>query len=180
MVSQDTNWISQETNGTGIYIDPCEFGRGIFAKRHFRPGEFIFSFSGPIICFKDTLTKGETEANPLQIGPDKYFDLEPPGVFANHSCEPNTGISGGVNLIAIQDIQPGEEIRWDYSTSMSERSWTMTCKCGAPACRGRITDFHDLPQAKKIFYIGLGIVMPYIIEEIESFSKETKTSQGHR
>lgn len=163
--------ISQEINQTGIYIGLCELGRGVFAKRHFRPGEFIFSFSGPVICFKDTLAKGETEANPLQVGPDKYFDLEPPGVFTNHSCEPNAGISGGVNLIAIQDIQPNEEIRWDYSTSMSEGSWTMTCKCGKPSCRGLITDFHDMPQVKKDFYIELGIVMPFIIEELNGVIK---------
>lgn len=150
-----------------IYVAPSSFGRGLFAGRNFDLGEVISQFSGPIITLREAILKGELEGNALQIGPRTYLDLEPPGVFINHSCEPNTGLNGQTTVRALRHIRAGEEIYFDYSTTMSEQRWTMACLCGTPSCRGVIGDFHDLPEELQRHYLRLGIVQPFIVAERE-------------
>jgi hypothetical protein len=110
------------------------------------------------------------ECWPLQTGPDQYIWLDPPGCYANHSCNPNTGVvdhgNGEVRLIAVRDIEPSEELRYDYSTTMDEHSFTMQCFCGAPNCRGVVRDFSTLPPLVKKHYISQGIVMNFIIKTL--------------
>lgn len=109
-----------KAQSASIFVANCELGRGLFAARGFAAGETILRFTGPLIGLADAIAKGDTEGNPLQVSPTDYIDLEPPGVFANHSCEPNAGIRDNTILVALQLITVGEEIRYDYSTTMWE------------------------------------------------------------
>ncbi len=150
-----------------ILVTECDLGMGLFARRDFVAGERILQFTGRVINTEQVSAMGEKEANPLQIGRNLYIDLDPPGVFINHSCRPNTGIRNSIELIALQAIAAGEEFRFDYSTTMSERRWTMPCLCGVYSCRGVADDFHNLPQALKQQYLSLGIVQPFIVVECQ-------------
>ena len=68
--------------------------------------------------------------------------------YLNHSCEPNLGfVDGTLVHIALRDIEEGEELLWDYSTSMNEPGWSLPCYCGSSQCRGRIQSYCDLPDA---------------------------------
>lgn len=145
-----------------IFVAPCPLGRGVFAGREFEAGELMFCFAGPIITLAEAIAKGCDEGNAMQIGPETYLDLEPPSVFANHSCAPNMGIRHGVEARALVDIPRGTEIRFDYSTTMCEGRWTMQCACGSSFCRGSIGDFHGLPPTLRQHYLQLGIVQPFI------------------
>jgi len=149
-----------------VSVGPCSLGRGLFAARRFRPGEQILRFQGPVIDFATMLSKGEAQANPLQIAADCYLDLLAPGVYANHSCCPNAGIANDIQLIALKTIQCGEEIRYDYSTTMWENHWTMRCACGSPQCRGLIADFHTLPPMQQHGYLQRQIVQSFIVEQL--------------
>ncbi|MFZ2897940.1 MAG: SET domain-containing protein-lysine N-methyltransferase [Saprospiraceae bacterium] len=55
----------------------------------------------------------------------------------NHSCEPNTGFKG-LNVVALRDIAPGEELTLDYATFYDENMEPFECHCGSPHCRGLI------------------------------------------
>jgi hypothetical protein len=70
-----------------------------------------------------------------------------------------------VSGFALRPIARGEEILYDYSTTMSEQRWTMQCQCGAPSCRGIIADFHDLPAELQRRYLAMRIVQPFIVAE---------------
>ena len=164
------------TQSGAVYVKECALGRGVFAGRYFRKGELLFRFSGPIISLAAAIEKGETEGNVLQIGPSAYIDLEPPGVFANHSCEPNAGVRDGVCGYALRHIAQDEEILYDYSTTISERRWTMHCRCGTPSCRGVIGDFHDLPLELQRRYLAMGIVQPFIVGELQSSDSAKQTA----
>lgn len=83
----------------------------------------------------------------------------------NHSCEPNAGVVDDTVLIALRDIAPGEEITFDYSTTMSEQLETMQCLCGQATCRRVIGDFHDLPRAVKDRYLAARLVQQFIVAE---------------
>lgn len=137
-------------------------GWGVFARGPIAAGELLTAFEGPTISLADTVALGEHEGDPLQIGIDRYLDLEAPGVFFNHSCSPNAGLRRGRELAALRQIDPGEEIRWDYSTSMLERRWTLGCRCGSPRCRRVVLDFDRLPDRLQSSYLSLDIVSPYI------------------
>jgi len=138
-------------------------GKGLFATEIIKKDEHILEFTGPIISFSESLQKSDdTLSNPLQIGSEKYIDIEEPGVIANHSCVPNAGIKNDRFLTAIKDILPGEEICYDYSTTMDEDYWTLICKCGQKNCRRVIKDFKYLPEKLQEKYYDLNIVQPFI------------------
>jgi len=65
------------------------------------------------------------------LEPDEY---EPVMLFLNHSCDPNVGFAGNVVLVAMRDIEPGEELTTDYAL-FDDYDGQMDCRCGTAACR---------------------------------------------
>lgn len=153
-----------------FYISECEFGRGLFSKEDINKGENIFNFTGKLINFKQTLEATDNFGDPLQIGKDLYISLEEPMRFINHSCNPNTGIINDITLIALRDIQKGEELYFDYSTSMDEDHWVMQCMCGEANCRKIIKDFKYLPLPAKQKYLNLNIVQKFIAVQYQKIA----------
>lgn len=145
-----------------IYLGEGDLGKGVFAKRLLRKGEIILKFKGPIIGFEDAVAKGEKECWPLQVEKTEYIDLEEPGCFANHSCNPNSGIVANRILVAIKNIEMGTEIRYDYSTTVDEDYWRMECRCKSNNCRNIISDFKYLDENLRAYYLSLGIVQSFI------------------
>ena len=145
-----------------FFIDKCDLGLGTFANRDLEIGEVILTFAGPLIDFEETKTRGCWECMPIQIDENIYIDTVAPGVFVNHSCAPNAGIKRDRDLVALHRIQKGEEIRFDYSTTMEENSFRMKCECRHHACRGVIADFSTLRYEKRLEYIQHENVMSFI------------------
>ncbi len=118
-------------------------------------------YTGPLLRYEQTTP--QTLA--LQIGPDLYIgESGQADDFVNHCCEPNAGmrIEGtDVRLIAMADISIGEQILFDYSTTMDEDDFEFDCLCGSPVCRGRIRDFKHLPPDLRTKYNKLGVVPAY-------------------
>ena len=98
--------------------------------------------------------------------------------LVNHSCEPNLGLFpmrgavgaargtghdlGGLYLVARKDIAVGEELSFDYSTSMVDEPWAMECACGEAACRGKIANFLDTPSAVQDGYARAGFLPEHV------------------
>lgn len=150
-----------------IYISDSPLGRGVFAKTLIKPRETLFYLTGRLISFEEAVTIPEGEYS-VQIGIDRYVDPWSPARYLNHSCTPNAGFVDEIRLVSLGHIEPGEEIRFDYSTTMLERCWELDCACQSPRCRGRIQDFDLLPTALQTHYLRLGIVQEFIVNEIES------------
>jgi len=55
----------------------------------------------------------------------------------NHSCDPNTRIRGR-DLIALRDIQPWEDVTFNYNTTEYAMAEAFRCRCGSPGCAGEI------------------------------------------
>ena len=145
-----------------VYVAKCDVGRGLFAAENVSQGSPLLVLTGPVISLEQTLAKGDRMGDPLQIAIGKYLDLEPPGVFLNHSCQPNVGIMADCVLVVLRAISKHEELRFDYSTTMSHDGWTLECLCGSANCRGVVRDFETLPQYLQRHYLDLGIVQPFI------------------
>lgn len=154
-------------------IGKNHLGKAVFAARNFKPGDVIVKFEGEVV-HKDQIPKklkGEDDRF-VQIGIDQY--LGPSGDvddFINHSCDPNAGLrfsEVGILLVAIKDIAIGEEITWDYSTTLFENSWKMLCDCKKGVCRKVVADFITLdPDTQKKYY-DLNIIPTYIKEYMDS------------
>ena len=158
----DIAWLKRQYTTERYYLDECELGLGVFANRDIGKGEVILLIEGPPITFAETKRRGPRECMAIQVDLGSYIDTQPPGVFVNHSCAPNAGIKHNRYLVALRRIPKGDEIGYDYSTTMEEHSFTMTCRCGAPSCRGVVRDFSTLPENLQQWYLDQGIVMHFI------------------
>ncbi len=154
-----------------LVIRESEKGKAVFAGTHIAKGEVVCEFTGPTYTMAQYLELHDPENNHfLQIDEDCF--MGPSGNaddLINHSCNPNGGLTcrdGRVLYIAIRDIRKGEELSFDYSTTMDEDCWEMKCLCGDAACRGTVQDFKHLPGDIKKKYIDLNVVMPYILKRI--------------
>jgi uncharacterized protein len=66
--------------------------------------------------------------------------------FINHSCDPNCDAvvdNGRIWIETIRDVEPGEELAYDYAYELEERHSPAAkrrypCSCGAENCRGTI------------------------------------------
>jgi hypothetical protein len=148
-------------------IGKSKFGKGLFAAKKISTGTVLCRISGKEMDFAHTIALKEKESHALQIDHDRYILCEPPFLYSNHSCNPNCGINSKMEMVALKDIQRGEELLWDYSTSMLERHWTMECSCGTKQCRKIVNDFDLLPQQVQIKYLQLNIVLPYIVQFLQ-------------
>ena len=83
----------------------------------------------------------------------------------NHSCDPSCWLritADQFALIALRDIAAGEELTFDYSTTMSGDDWTMPCACASALCRGTVSEFATLNAVTQRRYLELGIVPAYV------------------
>src|SRR5439155_4819 len=90
-------------------------GKGVFALRAFRTGEFIFRRRyGRVVSNADirSLSRGERR-HLCELDFETSAILLPPGCYLNHSCDPNA-MRSGVKVFAWRSIRPGEEITIDY------------------------------------------------------------------
>lgn len=150
------------------YVAECSVGRGLFAGEPIAAGMEILRLTGPHLTLHEVRAKGPSQAaNALQIGIDRYLDLDEPGRFINHSCAPNAAVIRDTVVVAIRPIPAGEEIRFDYSTTISD-GWTMACRCGAAECRGLVVAFQLLPETIRRRYALLGHVQRFMVEQVGS------------
>jgi hypothetical protein len=83
----------------------------------------------------------------------------------NHSCNPNVGFaedSIGDNIIAIRDIEPGEEVVYHYGFLETEMSliYGMECMCNTPYCSGKLTfDYYRDPLFVDKYF---DVMSPYL------------------
>lgn len=152
----------KQKNSRTVIIKDSKFGKGAFADTYLPKNSILFTITGKLLSFKDTLLMGKYESYCLQVGTNQYIFPDLPFPICNHSCSPNCGINNKMQFFTLEEVNEGEELTWDYSTSMMEKHWTLNCKCKSPNCRKIISDFDTLPYNLQQYYINLGIVMPFI------------------
>jgi SET domain-containing protein len=126
-----------------------EKGRGLFATKPIARGRRLVEMRGRVVSVVDLPEDGMA----MQVGDELW--LYSTGDFlddcGNHSCDPNAGfVTGEPVLYALRDIAAGEEVCWDYSTSISCAHWSLECRCGAANCRGIVRPWGELaPEVRE-------------------------------
>jgi len=158
-------------------------GRGGYAGERIRKGETILLMQGRRVSSEEADELLEAglirQDDPFQVSDTDYVILEGVSYLLNHSCEPNAGIRGERELMALRDIKRGEEISYDYSTTVGsdaphEGSWWMKCACGAKACRKRVGNWETLPAERLAYYLREPAVPNYIIGQIAEIARRKR------
>jgi len=133
-------------------LSPVEFrdspiaGRGVFARRHFDPGETIVAYAPRQrkVDARDpeALAAAEKKLTLLSEGrsviiPDTRV---PGGWLCNHSCNPNAAIfsDGAGRIQCTRAVSPGQEVTVFYGWVSHNEPGRDPCHCGSPHCRGFI------------------------------------------
>ena len=148
-------------------------GKSVFVDRPFDRGEFILKFRGRAYSKSEYLTALQpANCHFLQIGCDCFLGpSEHVSDFVNHSCCPNTAVhvvDDRAFLFTLRNLRRGEEITFDYSTTMAEEHWEMNCSCGSCVCRGRVRDFRYLPRVLQEAYIRQNMVPAFVLQSMTS------------
>jgi len=144
--SESTN----EEGSGGVEVRSSNLGRGVFALRAFDKGQTVLRGWGRSVPSR--------VRESIQVDVDVHVIPTAPMLYLNHSCEPNCGLlidreAEEMQVEALRRIEPGEEVRLDYSTFEYEiAGYDGRCLCGAPSCRGRIIGYKNLPEALREAY----------------------------
>ena len=138
-----------------IAIGPSRIqGLGAFASQFIPAGTRLIEYTG------ERLTPEEADARYPEDGSRHHtflFAIDEGIVidaavggndarFINHSCDPNCDAvvdDDRIWIETIRDVQPGEELAYDYAYELAERHSPAAkrrypCSCGARTCRGTI------------------------------------------
>lgn len=161
-----------KTRQHNFIIKKSNKGWGIYAGRNYKKGEFVWELLGKKILPKNVklLMGGYREdlISPLQIGPALYYKLDKPSYYFNHSCDPNTGMRHKSSLFALKNIKRGQELTFDYSTTIDE---SFVCECGSPKCHKGIFDFLALPIKRQRYYFINRALPDFIVKKMVKVNK---------
>jgi SET domain-containing protein len=127
-------------------------GRGVFAKEPIKKDEIIAAFDGEIYEYNYPDWNDDLADHCIQFENFKWRDSNGIARVINHSCKPNCGIRNLFQVVAMRDIEPGEEITWDYEMTGNNPEWRMKCKCGEENCRKIIGKHDNMPEEVRMWY----------------------------
>ncbi len=160
----DYNWLSPKAQARPA----GEKGWGSYAVEPIMAGETVAAFGGAVVSLDVLHTfSDDRQSRSIQVDTDLYLvsgETPDAGDMLNHSCEPNCGLLGQLLVVAMRDIEPGEELSFDYAMCDASDYDEFRCLCGEPTCREIVTgsDWRDpVLQAK---YAGW--FSPYLARRI--------------
>jgi SET domain-containing protein len=175
--------------------------KGIFAKEPINKGEAIFTCDLSICPYlkieevKQGRTRDETEKMMRSLSKSRDFihkyiymvdddtfdwprdyveqNLPEDCMLFNHSCDPNCGFQAldSSLVVAIRNIEPGEELTYDYQCMDTEPSFYdgLDCRCGSFKCRGKLRfDMYRNVDWQNAFYKYSGEFVKRKIDELKT------------
>ena len=84
-------------------------GKGLFALKRLRPGQYIGTYHGPMVKRNGTYVLW------VEDEPGTWLKCDGKNIlrYLNHNSNPNAEFDG-FDLYALRNIQPGQEITFDY------------------------------------------------------------------
>lgn len=138
MSKQPSSYLSSKLEGR---LKADKSGNSIFALEPIKKGETIAIFGGVVYEWETFIHLPERERMLCLQVEDRHFLVPRPigeGDYVNHSCNPNAGLSGQIGLVAMRDIQIGEEVCFDYAMCDTMPYDEFECLCGAHTCRHKV------------------------------------------
>jgi len=166
--------------GLVAHRSPSE-GFGVITRRPIARGSLLCVWGGRVVDTDAMLALPEMRRRyAVQIDDDAYLVTPLLGIGAadliNHSCDPTALLVGADTLVARRDLLPGDEVTYDYATSDANPHHGFVCRCGAAACRGRVTgdDWRD-PALQATYGDAFS---PYLLRRIREAQLGPRESSG--
>ncbi len=141
-------------NNPKVEIRKAKTGQGVFAKQKIKKDDLIAIIDGKVLTWNAPWTRYQL-TYAIQFARRKWRIPSKVAKSMNHSCQPNCGIKDLFEIVAMRDINPGEELVWDYEMSEDNQSgWLMRCKCGTKECRKFIGAHRNMPASVRKKYKG--------------------------
>jgi hypothetical protein len=161
----DCNWLTAKAE---VRLVGAERGHGSFAVEMILAGEVVAAFGGWVVDrYRLLQASSDRQARSIQIEDDLYLmsgDEPEPGDMVNHSCDPNCGLAGQIVVVALRDIDIGEELTFDYAMCDGYPEILFRCECGSANCRGEVTgDDWRKPALRRRYR---GFFAPYLERRI--------------
>lgn len=159
-------------------------GRGLFADRPHEPGELVHRLGGRRATTLGVAARIAMRRirwdDPLQIGRVTYLVLDPVSLAANHSCDPNLGLRGQGDLVALRTIAAGDELTYDYSMTVPRSiftlGWRLACACSAARCRGDVGNLDTVPVDTLRRYLAAGAVPAHTLRRVRELVTAAEVS----
>jgi SET domain-containing protein len=126
---------------------------GCYTTTAIRKGERVAEYTGRRLTKTeaDACYEGSTITYLFGLGDGSIvIDGHCMAMFINHSCQANcetSEVDGRVWITAIKDIDPGEEITYDYCLYDGGDD-EAACNCGADKCRGTMYSKEEIKRRK--------------------------------
>lgn len=150
--------------------NPQKGGWGVFAQEPVAQGELLLVWAGDIINYRQLLQLPERmRRRTIQVEEGLYqvsTRATERADYVNHSCRPNAGMSGQIALVAMREINAGEEICFDYAMCDGSPYDQFACQCGVPECRGVVSG-SDWSRPE-LWQRYRGYFSPYLQRRIDS------------
>jgi SET domain-containing protein len=141
-------------------------GLGVFAARRIRRGTRILEYLGERVSHREADRRYERKSSRdchtflFVVDRGVVIDAGANGNearFINHGCDPNCESvteERRVFVEAIRTIQPGEELKYDYSIKRDrddppDIDAVFACRCGAQGCRGTMLRPPQRPRPRR-------------------------------
>ena len=125
---------------------------GVYALEPISKGSQVVEYTGDRISkdLADDLYEHRDITYLFGVGDrNEVIDGFGTAMFINHSCDPNCETEededGHVWVLALRDIEPGEELTYDYC--LYDGDGDAPCYCGSKKCRG--TMYAKAPRKKR-------------------------------
>jgi SET domain-containing protein len=132
-------------------------GRGVYARQLIARGTRIIEYTGERVSWE--AAPDDENPHTFNFGLDNGYVINPEvggndARWINHSCDPNCEAveeDDRIFIYAIRNIQPGEELLYDYHMELDEPITESTkkkfgCQCGASNCRGTMIELQETPE----------------------------------
>jgi SET domain-containing protein len=144
-------------NRMGLIVKSSSLhGAGVYATAPIRKGERVLEYTGP------RMRKEESDGLYADNEVTYLFTMDDPNIvidgfgmaaFVNHSCNPNCEsdqFGDQIWIVALRDIESGEELTYDYCLWDGEPGDEAPCYCGAKNCRGTMYSEEEVVRQKKL------------------------------
>lgn len=171
MKKETLSWINKKLDLKEI----AGCGYGVFSTKKIKKGETLAISGGHIIpATEEAKLSNKINDHGLQVSEEMVLGMKNEAeleyaCFFNHSCDPNAGIKGQIFMVAMRDIERGEQITFDYAMTLHKVKglppYKMKCLCGSKICRGIVTDSDwKIPALQKKY---AGYFQWYLEEKIK-------------
>lgn len=169
----ELGYVSNKFDNSKLKLDQNgDIGRSVWAQENIEEGEIIASFRGHKYSAKKLSDIPNTSPvyardHVVQIGEELYVHGKNGlAECINHSCSPNCGIKEMQNIVAMRNIEQGEQITWDYEMT-EDSDWCMeNCQCDSPECRHTIRGYSHMPSEVRDRYKGF--ISEWLLEKYKS------------